>query len=74
VNAARPVLLMTLIKPTRGGCRHGYAAAVRAGGAAQGDDEDDLKEWVKKVVDELPALTDGQRDLIALIFRSSHRR
>ena len=30
VNAARPVLLMTLIKPTRGGCRHGYAAAARA--------------------------------------------
>jgi hypothetical protein len=46
----------------------------RPGSAAHGDDEDDLKDWVKKVVDELPALTDGQRDLIALIFRSSHRR
>jgi hypothetical protein len=46
----------------------------RAGSAGRGDDEDDLKDWVKKVVDDLPPLTDEQRDLLALIFRSNHRR
>jgi hypothetical protein len=35
-----------------------------------GDDEDDLNAPVKKVVDALPPLTDEQRDLLALIFRS----
>lgn len=46
----------------------------RAGSASRSDDEDNLKDWVSKVVDELPPLTDEQRDLLALIFRSNHRR
>jgi hypothetical protein len=46
----------------------------RAGSPARGVDEDDLKDWVKKVVDALPPLTGEQRDLLALIFRSNYRR
>jgi hypothetical protein len=45
----------------------------RAGSAARRDDEVDLTAYVKKVVDALPPLTDGQRDLIALIFRNQHQ-
>jgi hypothetical protein len=30
-----------------------------------------LAEYAKQVVDNLPPLTDEQRDLLALIFRSS---
>jgi hypothetical protein len=37
------------------------------------DAVDDLNAWVKKVVDELPPLTDAQRDVLALIFRSKPR-
>jgi hypothetical protein len=35
---------------------------------------DDLDAYVKKIVDSLPPLTDEQRDLLAMIFRSRHRR
>ena len=35
--------------------------------------DDDLDAYVKEVVDSLPPLTDEQRDLLALIFRSRHR-
>ncbi|HUY48277.1 MAG TPA: hypothetical protein VMV92_21530 [Streptosporangiaceae bacterium] len=38
--------------------------------ACPGDD-DDLDAYVKEVVDNLPPLTDEQRDLLALIFRSN---
>jgi hypothetical protein len=34
--------------------------------------DDDLDAYVKEVVDTLPPLTDDQRDLLALIFRSRH--
>jgi hypothetical protein len=36
--------------------------------------DDDLNAYVKEVVDSLPPLTDEQRDLLALIFRSRHRK
>ena len=36
--------------------------------------DDDLTAYVKEVVDSLPPLTDEQRDLLALIFRSRHRK
>jgi hypothetical protein len=36
--------------------------------------DDDLDAYVKEVVDNLPPLTDDQRDLLALIFRSRHRK
>jgi len=36
--------------------------------------DDDLDAYVKEVVDSLPPLTDEQRDLLALIFRSRHRK
>lgn len=32
-----------------------------------------MNAYVKKVVDALPPLTDEQRDLLALIFRSRQR-
>ena len=35
--------------------------------------DDDMDQWVKEVVDTLPPLTEEQRDLLALIFRSRHR-
>ena len=35
---------------------------------------DDLDAYVEKIVDSLPPLTDEQRDLLAMIFRSRHRR
>jgi hypothetical protein len=37
------------------------------------DRDDDLDAYVKDVVDNLPPLTDEQRDQLALIFRSRHR-
>jgi len=36
-------------------------------------DDDEIDAYVKAVVDTFPPLTDQQRDLIALIFRSSSR-
>jgi hypothetical protein len=36
------------------------------------DRDDELKVYAKQVVDTLPSLTDEQRDLLALIFRSRH--
>jgi hypothetical protein len=36
--------------------------------------DDDLDAYVKEVVDSLPPLTDDQRDQLALIFRSRHRK
>jgi hypothetical protein len=73
VNAARPVPLMAVIKPAPR--RHpARPRNRRAGSPARGVDEDDLKDWVKKVVDALPPLTGEQRDLLALIFRSNYRR
>jgi hypothetical protein len=38
---------------------------------AADDGDDDLSAYVKEVVDTLPPLTEEQRDLLALIFRSS---
>ena len=36
--------------------------------------EDDMAAYVREVVDSRPPLTDEQRDLLALIFRSRHRK
>jgi hypothetical protein len=38
--------------------------------ARRRDHDDGLDAYVKEVVDALPPLTDDQRDLLALIFRS----
>jgi hypothetical protein len=38
------------------------------------DRDDDIDAYVKDVVDSLPPLTEEQRDLLALIFRSRHRK
>ena len=47
------------------------AARPRKRRAARHRDHDDgLDAYVKKVVNALPPLTDDQRDLLALIFRS----
>jgi hypothetical protein len=43
----------------------------RASGAARRLDDDELNAYVKEVVDNLPPLTDAQRDLLALIFHST---
>jgi len=39
--------------------------------AAHDDGDDDLSAYAKEVAEALPPLTDEQRDLLALIFRSS---
>jgi hypothetical protein len=44
------------------------------GRAARRDDSDDLDGFVKDVVDALPPLTEAQRDLLALIFRTQRYR
>jgi hypothetical protein len=41
----------------------------RASGVPRPRDDDELNAYVKEVVDNLPPLTDEQRDLLALIFR-----
>jgi len=46
----------------------------RAGNAARRDEEAELAAHVKRVVDALPLLTEEQRDLLVLIFRSSSHR
>jgi hypothetical protein len=38
------------------------------------DEQDELDAWVKAVVDRLPPLTEAQRDLLALIFRTRQRK
>ncbi len=46
----------------------------RAPGVVCPSDDDELAEYAKHVVDSLPPLTEGQRDLLALIFRSDRRK
>jgi hypothetical protein len=47
---------------------HGHASARRH----DHDGDNGLDAYVKEVVDAPPPLTDDQRDLLALIFRSHH--
>jgi hypothetical protein len=49
-------------------CQHDRCAKDAA------ERDDDLDAYVKEVVDTLPPLTDEQRDQLALIFRSRHRK
>ena len=62
---------LTLVGGFLGGAQtrpHGHASARRR----DHDGDNGLAAYVKEVVDALPPLTDYERDLIALIFRSHH--
>jgi hypothetical protein len=70
MDASRPVLPAFWVNLAAHCLRHGRRAD-RVSGTARPRDDDEPDAYVKEVVDSLPPLTDGQRDLLALIFRSN---
>ena len=67
-RAARLLARMTSCRDDKKARQRGRCADNAA------DRDDDLDTYVKEVVDSLPPLTGEQRDLLALIFRSRHRK
>ena len=45
-----------------------------APGADDSDEQDEINAWVQAVVDRLPPLTEAQKELLALIFRTRQRK
>lgn len=74
MNAPRPVSPVPPAAPQKPAAAHGKARQRDRCAQDAAARDDDLDAYVKEVVDSLPPLTDEQRDLLALIFRSRHRR
>jgi hypothetical protein len=73
VNAPRPVPPAPPAAPRRRPASRCTARQRDRCANTAANRDDDLDAYVKEVVDNLPPLTEEQRDLLALIFRSKHR-